>query len=307
MTEALSSVGIQCSEVWGGNRAAAAALTLPGLDGWVLSRPHLDNDAGGDVHYLSSCGTGRITRLMLADVAGHGDAVAELGAKLRRVMQRYLNDVAPGPLARRLNADMGRLVGESGMSGRFATALVVTYWAPTGRLSIVNAGHPPPLIYRRRNHAWDTIAQPTQDDAQQGVTNLPLGVLEDAGYAGRRLTLEAGDVLLAYTDCFIEAQNDAGDLLGERGLIDLANDTLPDTADSFDHTKPGAVIDALVHALDQRGYRTDDDLTAVALRCNGPSGGSGLRATAAGLYRGVKAAVSGQPVPWPELTRSEHL
>mgnify|MGYP003483393270 CR=1 FL=1 len=39
---------------------------------------------GGDVVYASSCATGRITRLMVADVAGHGHTVAATAADLRR-------------------------------------------------------------------------------------------------------------------------------------------------------------------------------------------------------------------------------
>jgi len=57
---------IACSEAWGGNRAAAVALVVPGLEGGVVSRPWHGAEAGGDVHDVSSCGTGRITRLMLA-------------------------------------------------------------------------------------------------------------------------------------------------------------------------------------------------------------------------------------------------
>src|SRR6187402_1776010 len=68
---------MQCMEVWGGNQAFDSSLALPGLDAWVYSRPYGQSAIGGDVYYVSSCATGRIMRLLLADVSGHGAVVSE--------------------------------------------------------------------------------------------------------------------------------------------------------------------------------------------------------------------------------------
>ena len=59
-----------CMEVWGGSQLADHATAFGGLDVWLYSRPHGQSARGGDVVYASSCATGRITRLMVADVAG---------------------------------------------------------------------------------------------------------------------------------------------------------------------------------------------------------------------------------------------
>src|SRR4051812_15561034 len=81
---------MQCMEVWGGNRAVESSVSMAGLDAWVYSKPYGENaSAGGDVYYVSSCATGRITRLLVADVAGHGDAVGQVGTQLRTLMRRY--------------------------------------------------------------------------------------------------------------------------------------------------------------------------------------------------------------------------
>ena len=63
-------------------------VSTPGLDLWVWSRPYQQAAGGGDVHYVSLCGGGLITRLILADVSGHGDSVAELATSLRDLMRR---------------------------------------------------------------------------------------------------------------------------------------------------------------------------------------------------------------------------
>src|SRR5687768_18611008 len=57
----------------GGNQPADSGVVMAGLDAWVYCRPYHGAAAGGDVYYVSSCATGRITRLLVADVSGHGD------------------------------------------------------------------------------------------------------------------------------------------------------------------------------------------------------------------------------------------
>src|SRR5688572_17915010 len=80
-----------CMEVWGGSDAADAAVTLSGLDAWVYSRPYQQAQAGGDVYYVSACATGRINRLLVADVSGHGETVRAIALQLRDLMRRNVN------------------------------------------------------------------------------------------------------------------------------------------------------------------------------------------------------------------------
>ena len=84
---------LQCLEVWGGNRSVDRGVAMLGVDAWVYCRPQGENEAGGDVHYVSSCASGRIVRLMVADVSGHGADVADLASRLRTLMRSYVNDV----------------------------------------------------------------------------------------------------------------------------------------------------------------------------------------------------------------------
>src|SRR5947208_2670834 len=82
-----------CMEVWGGNTLVDTAVNLSGLDAWVYSKPYADSAEGGDVHYVSSCATGRITRLLLADVSGHGASVSTTAAQLRNLMRKFVNHI----------------------------------------------------------------------------------------------------------------------------------------------------------------------------------------------------------------------
>ena len=80
-----------CMEVWGGSQLTSNGVELSGLDVWVYSKPYGEAQRGGDVYYVSSCATGRISRVLLADVSGHGTSVAATAADLRSLMRRFVN------------------------------------------------------------------------------------------------------------------------------------------------------------------------------------------------------------------------
>src|ERR1700733_13522622 len=54
---------MQCMEVWGGNRPIDSGVIMPGVDAWVYSQPCENQDAGGDVHYVSTCCGGVVVRM----------------------------------------------------------------------------------------------------------------------------------------------------------------------------------------------------------------------------------------------------
>jgi len=79
--------------------------TSPGLDAWVECRPH-QSDAGGDIHYFSMCGSGRVTRLAIADVMGHGEEASELAVWLRGLMRKHINLLDQRRFAHQINQEL---------------------------------------------------------------------------------------------------------------------------------------------------------------------------------------------------------
>jgi hypothetical protein len=136
---------MQCMEVWGGSQLTSSGVELGGLDVWVYSKPFGEALRGGDVYYVSSCASGRISRLLLADVSGHGQSVASTAADLRTLMRRFVNRLDQKEVVRLLNEQFTAL----SRHGSFATAVLTTFFAPTRRLSLCNAGHPRPLLFAR--------------------------------------------------------------------------------------------------------------------------------------------------------------
>ena len=192
---------MQCMEIWGGNRAIDKNFAAPGLDIYVHSAPYKDSQTGGgDIYYLTSCASGRISRFLLADVSGHGDAVSNIAVSLRDLLRENVNKISQ----ERFVAEMNREFGEISSDPGFATAVVATFFEPKKSLAISVAGHPYPVYYRATKRKWVHLS-PTELD--EGLENLPLGVHEDSNYPGRTITTAAGDMFLMYSDAFIESVN----------------------------------------------------------------------------------------------------
>ena len=94
------SVGLVCNEVWGGNRAFYGPVERPGLRGVLFSQAS-DGTRGGDVHYLSVCGSGLISRACLADVTGHGESVAAISQTMHDLLRRSVTARREGLLISR--------------------------------------------------------------------------------------------------------------------------------------------------------------------------------------------------------------
>ncbi|HVQ16919.1 MAG TPA: PP2C family protein-serine/threonine phosphatase [Vicinamibacterales bacterium] len=246
---------MSCMEVWGGSQLSQRSVQFSGLEAWVYSKPHGQASKGGDVVYASSCATGRITRLLLADVAGHGQTVAGTAADLRLLMRRFVNRLDQTELVRLLNQQF------SGLSERavFATAIVTTFFAPTRRLIVCNAGHPRPLIYRADMREWNVLGQ-TEEAPSAGPRNLPLGILSVSDYDQFDIELQEGDCIVAYTDALIEAQDADGDELGEAGVQRILQLMGEVDAPSLIPTLLGEIADRFPENL------SADDVTVLVVR-----------------------------------------
>ena len=276
-----------CLEVWGGNEPVDTALRVPGLDVWVYAVPFGNSLAGGDVHFVSSCGTGRIARLMVADVSGHGAEVAGIARGLRNLIHRFMNHVDPRRFVRAMNRDFTQL----SKIGRFATAVVMTYFSPTGEMSLCNAGHPPPLVYQRAKGQWRYVEG--VEDAREG--NLPLGISGDGTYGQFKLDLATGDLVLCYTDSLVEAVCRDGSLLGYARLLDLMRTISVD--------EPAHWIHHLLAKMAVVGATPNDDVTLLLTHCNGRSPGAGLGARLRALVKFVGQVLTvRRNIPWPEVS-----
>jgi phosphoserine phosphatase RsbU/P len=253
-----SSQQMTCMEVWGGSQLTTRGVEMGGLDAWVYSKPFGDAERGGDVYYASSCATGRITRLLLADVAGHGTSVASTAANLRTLMRRFVNRLDQTEFVRLLNQQFAAL----SESGTFATAVVATFFAPTQRLIVCNAGHPRPLFYRAAKQQWTLLGADATAEAPSS-NNMPLGILDMTEYEQFDVELESGDCILSYTDALIESRDADGEMLGESGLLRIMR--------LLGDVDPQLLTKTLLREIKDRfpDNLTEDDVTVLLVRANG--------------------------------------
>ena len=238
-------------EIWGGNHAINKSFAAPGLDIFVYSKPYADSEVGGgDIYYLTSCASGRISRLLLADVCGHGEAASQLAISLRDLMRANVNKISQRQFVEGMNKEFGAV---SELSG-FATAVVATFFEPKKSLAISVAGHPYPIYYRARRKQWVHL-DPAESDKSLG--NLPLGIYDESDYPGRKIITEVGDKFLLYSDAFIESLNQSQQILGIQGLVELLNKR------TFDN--PEDVIPFLLESIGKlfSGNLQEDDATLI--------------------------------------------
>jgi sigma-B regulation protein RsbU (phosphoserine phosphatase) len=285
---------MQCMEVWGGNQTTDDSVAVAGLDAWVYCRPYGKADGGGDVYYVSSCATGRIARLLLADVSGHGETVNKVAVALRDLMRRSVNQLDHTQFLHSMNRQFGELAS----AGSFATAVVSTFFAPTGRLRICNAGHPIPMHFDAASAKWRFLRN-RDDESDSEPVNLPLGILEFSAYRHFDVTLASNDYVLCYTDSLVESRHPNGEMLGHDGLIELVRSIPITTPEKFISDLLATIAETCKDTLD------NDDVTVLLFRPNGQGRRQSMGTRVAQISRLMRTIAgsirSGQPVPWPDF------
>lgn len=255
---------MNCMEVCGGSGSTEMSYARPGLDVWVWSNSHggVEID-GGDIHFLSSCASGRVTRMLLADICGHGSAFGDLAVELRDLMICHVNSIKQARFIRQMHR---RFLASSDRGG-FATALLSTYFAPTKSFTLCNAGHPTPLVYRAAVGAWSVLEQPKS--APSAINDTPLGVINQDEYQQFSTRLENNDMVLSYSNLLTECRDRDGRTLGIDGLLR-----------QVEHTDPARASDILPSLINRlRPWNVDPLATgdATLLLCRATDRGAGWK------------------------------
>jgi len=175
---------------------------------------------GGDLVGMFSPGGAQIGFYCI-DVSGHGITSAMMTAKLGGYLsstyfdqniameKRHESSYAlrtPADVARILN---DRVTADSGVEEYF-TMIYGTAELNSGRVQMVQAGHPHPLILRRDGGAEFL-----------GDGGVPVGLLPDLHYTQFETRLQPGDRLLFYSDGFTECRLANGGMLDSDGFLKL--------------------------------------------------------------------------------------
>jgi len=164
------------------------------------------NELGGDYYDYVALPDGRLG-VVVADVSGKGIAAALLMARLS-ADTRFCLATEPTPAAAigRLN----RVFCSSGWEDRFVTLVLCVLDPLRHEVTVVNAGHLPPLLRR----------SPSNIEAMaEAEARLPLGINPAESYLQCAVSLAPGDCVTLYTDGITEAMNASDELYGSQRLL----------------------------------------------------------------------------------------
>jgi len=224
--------------------------TLPGLDLAVYNR--FCHEVGGDYYDFINLSDERVA-LVIADVSGKGFAAALVMAMLREVLHIAAANQAS---AAKAVAVTNRLLVPDMPRGMFVTMLYGVINPPAREMTLVNAGHCPPIIWRPRLTGARML----------DLRGPAIGMLDPQRFAEgirqKTLRFEPGDCLCFFTDGISEAKDLLGEEFGGQRLARVLRDNA---------TQPASKItEAIMAAVDEhtKGAAQHDDITLIVLRAN---------------------------------------
>lgn len=220
---------------------------------------------GGDLVGMFSPGANQVGFYSI-DVSGHGITSAMMTARIGGYLsgshpdenlalqrcgegQYRLRDPAEAALL--LNE---RQVEDTGID-EYYTMAFATADLDSGRLKLVQAGHPHPLILRRDGQV---------EFAGEG--SVPIGLLANVTFSQFETSLQPGDRLLLYSDGFTECRLRSGAMLETAGLLEMVAGCPPGQSGP-------EFLDDLFWYLTQvmsPDHGMEDDVSATLFEFNGP-------------------------------------
>jgi sigma-B regulation protein RsbU (phosphoserine phosphatase) len=142
-----------------------------------------------------------LTGIVIGDVSGKGVSAALYMAKMGSDMRTLaFTEQSPVEALAKLND----LLAERSRRGMFATLLYIELDSRSGKLTISNAGHLPPII-KKADGSLMTLAK---------AGGAPLGMLPGLKFSQETAKLERGETVILYTDGIVEAMNAKEELYG---------------------------------------------------------------------------------------------
>ncbi|QDU22421.1 SpoIIE family protein phosphatase [Urbifossiella limnaea] len=227
--------------------------SMPTVDGYEFFAHYSPAQTiGGDYYDAVVLPNGRLA-VVLGDVAGKGVPAALLVAKLSsEVRFCLLSEPDPVKAVGMLNDQMI----SGGLGDRFVTLAVMLIDTVAHQMTVVNAGHMNPRMFRVGPHDLDDAISTDQ-------TGTPLGVMPGYEYESVTLRLEVGDVVAVFTDGVTDAMSPSGALYGPEGVDECL--LPPNDAIAAANWRPRRVGDQLVTAVKRHaaGRAQNDDIAVI--------------------------------------------
>ena len=197
--------------------------------------------------------------IAIGDVAGKGIAAALLMASIQSIMRTQLTSGLPRAANdngyARMGGSVSQMVGELNRQlyvntapEKYATFCFGLYDEEEKTFTYTNAGHLPPILLHN--------GQPQLLE----VTGTVVGLFPKIQYEERKIAMEPGDILLAYTDGIVEPENVYGEEFGAERMMDLVVKHQSEASDEI----IARIMEAVPHWTGSS--ELPDDMTVVLAR-----------------------------------------
>lgn len=202
-------------------------------------------EIGGDYYDFILRPDGKLI-FTLGDVSGKGTSAALLMSSLHAAVHAHA--FSPDSAVEKVR-EINRYLATNIPTNRFVTLFYAELDPTIGEIEYVNAGHNPPLVVRASGEVERIEA-----------TCLPLGIFEEAPFAGGSNRLDAGDVMVIYSDGISEACDEQGREFGIESLTEVVV--------ANRHLSVSALRDQIEGALSRftHGAPATDDVTLVIIK-----------------------------------------
>jgi len=139
--------------------------------------------------------------IFICDVMGEGVRAA-LATTMMRVLREQLDKSSgsPGELLTQMNQWLRGTLRQLDHS-LFVTACYIVVDIAQGTLTFANAGHPSPFLLREATNRVERIS------AQNASLGPALGLRDGVEYSTENCSVDAGDLLMTFTDGLVEVEN----------------------------------------------------------------------------------------------------
>lgn len=203
-------------------------------------------DVGGDFYDFFRIDEDRIG-LVMADVSGKGIPAAIFMAVSRTLIRTIgLQGLTPGECLTKSN----KLLCKESVDCMFVTVFFAIYNIKTGEMEYSNGGHNSPVIIRADGSV----------EMLPVSTSCMLGAVDGITYPNEKLTLNAGDTIVMYTDGVNEAMNSDFQEYGDERMMKTLSQQLGKTCQEVIDGQLASLKDFVGNA------EQSDDITILTLK-----------------------------------------
>jgi sigma-B regulation protein RsbU (phosphoserine phosphatase) len=222
---------------------------LPEHPGWdIAAFWHPARNVAGDFYDFFALPDGQLA-VAIADVSGKGVPAALFMALSVTVLRFAMGlNFSPAELMNHTN----QAILSNQKSRMFATIFAGYLDLESSAMQFASAGHNPPLLYRAATGQCEFLE----------ALGVAVGVFNDVEFAEEKVMLEAGDILVLYTDGITEAINDEEDEFGEERLEELIVQCAAGSAQELTNQ----IITTVDNFAAEQGVFDDETLVVVKRR-----------------------------------------